>query len=129
MSPLILILWANNLFGFPQIRSSLFVVRIRSGHPRRMCAYPPSKTAVAIYFVQLVICFVQLATNCHPLSWCIQKHHSQRRHSRIAVRRKKGIFSFFSSELLVQNISFTESLSVKIIIMIVLASNPILSQL
>ena len=47
--------------------------------PPSVCAYhPSSKTAVAIYFLQLVIYFLQLATNCHPLCLCIQKHHSQR---------------------------------------------------
>ena len=77
--------------------------QIRSGHPRRVCAYPPSKTAVApIHFVQLVIYFVQLDTNCHPLSWCIQKHHSQRTFT-YCCENGKGIFCIF---LLLQNSLF-----------------------
>ena len=65
------------------------------GATHRVCAYPSSKTAVAIYFVQLVIYFVQLATNCHPLSRCIQKHHSQRTFT-YCCENGKGIFCIFS---------------------------------
>ena len=76
--------------------------QICGGHPRRVCAYPPSKTAVApIHFVQLVIYFVQLDTNCHPLSWCIQKHHSQRTFTYCCEGEQLDFcILLFSSELL-----------------------------
>ena len=79
----------RSLFSYQVL---FFSHHIYVGATHRVCAYPSSKTAVAIYFVQLVIYFVQLATNCQPLS--IQKHHSQRTFT-YCCENEKGIFCIF----------------------------------